>query len=451
MDTIVALATPPGRSAISLIRMSGEDALSLTRAMITGEFSPMPARSTLRLLTNPKSKQKIDQALITYFPGPHSFTGEDVIEVSCHGSPVIVRQIIDALLALGARLAGPGEFSLRALGAGKMNLSQAEAIRDLIMAQTDAASQHALRQLSGELSNRLQPVKDQLLNIIVVLESAVEFVEDDLPELETQRVASIIDNLIKELANMAASFNVGHWLRDGFKVTLVGRPNSGKSSLFNSLLRHERAIVTDIAGTTRDTLTEVINVEGIPVMLTDTAGVREATNEVEGVGIERTKRAMADADLLIVVVDGTVELTDEDYSFLNSTADHKRVIAANKCDLASFEDRLSSDIVRETIVVNVSAKEELGLDNLRSAMVGPFIDTSSNGSSVLITDARHHDLLLRSVAALESSRKSIDAGASEELVLVGLHNSLRFLDEITGETTTEDVLSRIFATFCIGK
>src|SRR3954451_7567428 len=254
MDTIVALATPPGRSALSLIRMSGDEALSLARAMINAEFSPAPARSTLRLLTNPKSNQIIDQALITYFPGPHSFTGEDVVEVSCHGSPVIVRHILDALLSLGARLAGPGEFSLRALGAGKMNLSQAEAVRDLIMAQTDAAAQHALRQLNGELSSRLQSIKDQLLNVIVVLESAVEFVEDDLPELETQRVASTIEELIGQLASMAASFNVGHWLRDGFKVTLVGRPNSGKSSLFNSLLRHERAIVTDIAGTTRDTL-----------------------------------------------------------------------------------------------------------------------------------------------------------------------------------------------------
>src|SRR5436190_2600772 len=308
MDTIIALATPPGRSAIGVIRLSGKDALPFTRAILCDdEYSPTPAHAVLKQIRNPANGALVDQALITFFQSPNSFTGEDVIEISCHGSPVILRQVIDSVLGLGARLAGPGEFTLRALGTGKLNLSQAEAIRDLINARTEAAAQQALRQLSGELSSRLQPLKDRLLGVIVTLESAVEFVEDDLPEIETERIKATISELLSEIAAMASSFDSGHLLRDGFKVTLVGRPNTGKSSLFNRLLRTDRAIVTDIPGTTRDTLSEFLILEGVPVLLTHTAGVRESTNQVEGIGVERTRRAMADADLLLVVVDGAMD------------------------------------------------------------------------------------------------------------------------------------------------
>ena len=452
MDTIIALATPPGRSAIGVIRLSGKDALSLTRSILCDDqFSPSPARLLLKDIRNPATGDLIDQALVSYFQAPHSFTGEDVVEISCHGSTVILRQVIDALLRLGARLAGPGEFTLRALSAGKMNLSQAEAIRDLINAQTDVAARQALRQLSGELSARLKPLNDQLLELIVVLESAVEFVEDDLPEIETARIKESLQQLINEVARLASSFSSGHLLKDGVKVTLVGRPNTGKSSLFNSLLRNERAIVTDIPGTTRDTLSEVLNLKGLPVMLTDTAGVRESSNRVESFGVERTKRAMADADLLLVVVDGAADLTSEDLDFLRLTGEQKRVIAVNKLDLPTFQVQLRPELNGRSRVVNVSAKTSEGLEDLLEAILEPFVSTSSNEAGLLITDARHYDLLCRTQAELESSLRAITAGASEELTLVGMHNALRFLGDITGETTTEDVLSRIFATFCIGK
>ena len=452
MDTIIALATPPGRSAIAVIRLSGKDALPFARAILfDDQYSPTPGHAALKEIRDPSSGGLIDQSLVSYFHAPHSFTGEDVIEISCHGSPIVVRQVIDILLQRGARLAGPGEFTLRALAAGKMNLSQAEAIRDLINAQTNVAAQQALRQLGGELSAKLKPLKDQLVGLIVPLESAVEFVEDDLPDIETERIKDVLDQLVIATATLAESFSSGHLLRDGVKVSLVGRPNTGKSSLFNELLRVDRAIVTDMPGTTRDTLSEVVNIKGLPVMLTDTAGVRESSNQVESIGVERTRRAMADADLLLVVVDGSVDLTAEDLDFLMLTSRQQRVIALNKSDLPTFRDRLKSDLNIHSRVVRVSAKNSEGLEDLREAILEPFVSLSSNEGGLLITDARHYDLLCRTHAELESSRATIEAGASEELVLVGLHNALRFLGEITGETTTEDVLSRIFSTFCIGK
>lgn len=451
MDTIIALATPPGRSAIGVIRLSGKDALMLTRSLLGDQYRPKPGQTLLKDLRSPSTNELVDQALVSYFQGPHSFTGEDVVEISCHGSPIILRQVIDVLLRLGARLAGPGEFTLRALASGKMNLSQAEAIRDLINSQTDVAAQQALRQLSGELSGRLTPLKEQLVGLIVPLESALEFVEDDLPEIETERIKEVLLQLVEETAILAGSFSAGHFLRDGVKVTLVGRPNTGKSSLFNELLKADRAIVTDLPGTTRDTLSEVVNIKGLPVLLTDTAGVRESNNRVESIGVERTKRAMADADLLLVVVDGAVDLTTEDFDFLQLTTEQRRVIALNKSDLPTFRDRLKQELDLKSRVVNVSARDNEGLEELREAILEPFVSASNSEGGLLITDARHYDLLCRAQAELESSSRAIDAGASEELVLVGLHNALRFLGEITGETTAEDVLSRIFSTFCIGK
>jgi tRNA modification GTPase len=451
MDTIIAVATPPGRSAVGVIRISGPDTLKLIRVLCEPQFDPSPGRVLLKQIRNPSTGALIDKALVSYFQAPHSFTGEDVVEVSCHGSPIILRQLIDIMLSLGVRLAGPGEFTLRALSAGKMNLSQAEAIRDLVNAQTERAAQQALRQLSGELSTRLQPLKDRLLGLIVTLESALEFVEDDLPQVENQRINVELRRSVSEIEILIDSYSSGHLLRDGLRVTLAGRPNTGKSSLFNSLLKSERAIVTETPGTTRDTLSELLNVKGLPVILTDTAGVRESSNRVETMGVERTKQAMADADLLLVVVDGSTDLTTEDLDFLKLTAEQKRVIALNKSDLPTFRQRLNADINGESRVVNVSARSSTGLEALRDAIVDPFISSDANSGGLLVTDARHHDLLCRSKTELEGSCKLFDEKASEELILVGLHNALRFLGDITGETTPEDVLSRIFSTFCIGK
>ena len=449
VDTIVALSTPPGRSGIGVIRLSGPQSLEIARRLVHDEsFTPEANHVQLKSVRDLESNEILDRALITYFKAPHSFTGEDVIELSCHGSPVLLRQLVDAILTLDARLAGPGEFTLRALAHGRLNLSQAEAVRDLINAQTSAAARQAARQMNGELSTFLQPLKDTLLDIIVPLESSLEFVEDDLPDVAFERISQKLSDLSSNLKKLAATFRAGRLLRDGLKVTLVGRPNVGKSSLFNGLLVVDRAIVTSVPGTTRDTLSEVVNIQGIPVLLTDTAGVRTSDDQIEALGVERTRRAIADADLVVVVLDNSEPLSTEDKEVLAGVADCLSLVVFNKSDLPAAVHTINNQSLNG---LAVSAITGAGLEDLRAAIIGPFADRDSHDTGLLITDARHYDLLRRAQSALVAADSSLAQHLSEELILVGLYDALRYLGEITGETTPDDVLSQIFATFCIGK
>jgi tRNA modification GTPase len=450
-DTIVALITPPGRSGIGVIRLSGNTALEITRKLMSDEnFQPEPRYAVLKKVYEPESNSLIDETVITYFKSPQSFTGEDVVEISSHGSPIILRQLIDLCLKYDARQAQPGEFSLRALSNGRMNLSQAEAIRDLIDAQTVASARQAVRQLRGELSNQLQPLKDKLLNVIVVLESTLEFVEDDLPDFQAERIKENLLDIAAELNKTASTFRAGRLLREGLKITLAGRPNVGKSSLFNALLGHDRAIVTDIAGTTRDSLHEVLSIKGIPISLIDTAGLRETVDTVEKIGVERTKRVMADADLVIVVLDGSEDLNEQDKQVLSETESLNRIIVVNKTDLNNFGLENENSFNRSK-VVKVSAKTGEGLDELENSIVLPFVSQDIESQGFLVSDARHYDLLLRAKTEIENSVNLLENKISEEIILIGLHNAMRYLGDITGETTTEDMLTRIFSTFCIGK
>jgi tRNA modification GTPase len=452
-DTIVALATPPGRSGIGVIRLSGTRSLEIAQALIQDKHREAEShRVILKKLHDPVTGEVLDHALLTYFKAPHSFTGEDVVELSCHGSPVLLRYLIDVILSFDARLAGPGEFTLRALSNGRLNLSQAEAIRDLINAQTKAAAQQATRQLGGELSARLQPIKNTLLDIIVPLESALEFVEDDLPEVSINQIKAKLSGLIKNVEELASTFSAGKLLRDGLKVTLVGRPNVGKSSLFNGLLVLDRAIVTAVPGTTRDSLSEIINLQGVPVLLTDTAGIRASMDEVESLGVARTRRAIADADLVIIVLDGSQPFVQEDKDVFDEVAESSYLIVFNKSDLNSFKRYSPENLNNPPIAaLSLSAKTGAGLDALRTAILEPFATFDTNDNGLLVTDARHFDLLQRTQSALNSSLDLLKEHASEEIVLVGLYDGLRLMGEITGETTPDDVLSQIFATFCIGK
>ena len=451
-DTIVALATPLGRSGIGVIRLSGENSLGITRKLIRDEnFNPKPRLSTLKKVYDIENGEIIDEVIITYFKSPQSFTGEDVIEISCHGSPVLLRQVIDFCLKLDARMAKPGEFSLRALANGRMNLSQAEAIRDLIDANTIASARQSIRQLRGELSNELQPLKDDLLNVIVILESALEFVEDDLPDFQTDSIKSKLSNIAEKAEKMASTFQAGKLIREGLKVALVGRPNVGKSSLFNALLGQERAIVTDIPGTTRDQIHEKFTINNIPISLIDTAGLRETKDTVESIGVERSKRLMADADMVIVLLDSSQNLTVEDFEILESSNELNHIIAINKIDL-NGKGKIKSQIPNpKPQIVEVSAKTGEGLENLQNAIIEPFNPIEIEKDGFLVSDARHYDLLLRTKIEIENSLALFENKVSEEIVLIGLHNAMRYLGEITGEVTTEDILTRIFSTFCIGK
>lgn len=448
MSTIVALSTPRGRGALGVIRLSGPDAIAIAHRMGVREVEDR--RAALTTLVRPRDNEKLDQALVTCFHAPHSVTGEDVVEISCHGSPAVIRNVIDTTLELGAELAGPGEFTLRALSNGKINLAQAEAIRDLIAAQTDAAVRQASRQLNGELSNALAPLKEKLVEVIVVLESALEFVEDDLPAFRAQEIEEELVEVSAGVEKLARTYAAGRLLKEGIKVAIAGRPNVGKSSLFNSLVERERAIVTDVPGTTRDTLSEAIDLEGIPVILTDTAGVRETTDGIETLGIERTRRAMGDSDLVLVVLDGSTELGPSDHDLLNQTEHARRLVVRNKSDLPEF-NATSTSCIAELQPINVSARTGEGLATLRSAILSRLNKNGIDEGSLLITNARHYDLLCNAQRELVEARAALQVKHSEEVVLAPLHNALRFMGQITGETTTEDILSEIFATFCIGK
>jgi tRNA modification GTPase len=457
LQTIVALATPAGRSGIGVIRLSGPEAVACARSLCADkDYDPAPRYALLKTLTDLETGEPIDEAILTYFKAPNSFTGEDVVEISCHGSPVLLRQVIDSCLRLGARLADPGEFTLRALANGRMNLAEAEAVRDLIDARTSASARQAVRQMKGEFSNRLQPIKDELLNVIVVLESALEFVEDDLPETQTEALRVRLEKIADDVGQMAATFKAGRLLREGLKVTLAGRPNVGKSSLFNALLGTERAIVTEVAGTTRDQINESFVVHGVPVALMDTAGLRETTDTVESIGVERSRRAVADADLVVVVMDASEPVSAEDVRVLESVEGLPHIVVVNKIDKIKTAEKALDDVRaaiqnRRGEIVPASAKTGAGIDALKHAIIHPFVSHERTDSGFLVTDARHHDLLVRTRDDVLSSIELLDRRASEELTLIGLHNALRYLGQITGETTTEDMLTRIFATFCIGK
>lgn len=448
MDTIVALSTPPGRSGIGIIRLSGPDALSIISGIIRDrEFDPEPRRASLCELLDPETGDVLDEALVTYFKSPNSFTGEDVVELSCHGAPVLLRKLIDIALDAGARLATPGEFTLRALKNGRLGLDQAEAIRDLINAQTEAAARQAVRKMKGELSTQLAPLKQKLIDIVVPLESSLEFVEDDLPDLAFEKIERDMIEAIANIRELAGSFQTGRLLKEGLKITLAGRPNVGKSSVFNRLLARERAIVTELPGTTRDTLQEVMNLRGVPVLLNDTAGVRDSRDTIEALGIERTRQAIVEADLVVIVLDGSEPLNSEDRRILTEVRDLPHIVVCNKMDLPEFE--LNGDEAKG--VLGISARTGAGLDELRAVMIDPFMSGDAGSDSLLITDARHFDLLRRAGDELVSSQALLKQRASEELILVGVYNALRYLGQITGETTPDDILSEIFSSFCIGK
>jgi len=444
MSTIVALSTPPGRGAVAIVRLSGPLSFSIIERLLHNDSNLQPRTASLRKIFKNESGELLDQVLITTFPGPRSFTGEDVVEISCHGSPAVIRQLLDLLLSCGARLAGPGEFTLRAVANGRMNLAQAEAVRDLINAQTEAAAKQAARQVNGELSSVLTPLKDRIIEVVVQLESALEFVEDDLPTIKTMALQETLAGVAAGVQRLVVSYKSGRLLSDGAKVAILGSPNVGKSSLFNELVRADRAIVTDKPGTTRDTLTETIDLKGIPLVLTDTAGLRETTDEIESMGIARTQRAMSDADLVLVVLDSAEPIGKAERELLSQTSNLRRLVVNNKWDLVG-----RSSVGSEGI--NVSARTGAGLEDLRLAILATLQAGANIDSSLLVTNARHYDVLVRVGAEVDIAIGALGDKLSEELILVPLHNALRLLGEITGETTTENILSEIFATFCIGK
>jgi tRNA modification GTPase len=452
-STIVAVATPQGYGGVGIIRLSGSQSVEMALKLLPSldKSQLVPQRVTLQKLIHPETSQVLDEVLITWFKSPASFTGEDVVEISCHGSPVILSEILRLLCLQGARLADPGEFSLRAFLNGRMDLAQAEAINDLIHSQTLYQAQLAARQLRGELSTQLRPIKESLTEMIVYFESSVEFVEDDLDGLEIERFKKRIDELTVTITQLISSYRLGRLVRSGIRLALVGKPNVGKSSLFNSLLGRERAIVTHIPGTTRDTITETCAIHGIPVELIDTAGIRETSDLVEKIGVERTRTAIAEADYVIAVMDASLPLESDGMEFLQQIS--TSLVVLNKCDLTpeSVTDTMAAKFIGRPFL-RVSALTGENIDALREAVYRDL--TESVGAVIeggIITSERHYAALEGSLEALQRAKSDLDSGLTEEIVLVNLHNALRSLGVITGETLIGDIINRIFLTFCIGK
>lgn len=441
-DTIAAISTPAGRGGIGVIRLSG----SLSHK-IACQLAPKCNPSRTRLaqfcsLQDPETSALIDQSIITFFKAPGSFTGQDAVELSCHGSPFVLSRVLQYCFTLGARPARPGEFTLRAFLNGKIDLTQAEAIRDLINAQSEYQARLAVRQMKGELSLYLQPLKEHLLEVIVHLESSVEFVDEALDTHSIDAIEAKLSEIREQLQRLSDSYRLGRLVREGLKLAIVGRPNVGKSSLFNALLQRDRAIVTDIPGTTRDSLIEASSIKGIPVHLIDTAGIRKSEDIVERLGIERSFSAIAEADLVLVVFDGTQPLSEEDLDILRHCHSTPHLIVLNKCDLGILERRDCAFIV--------SARTGEGIDKLQDGILSYLSGTESRNDT-LVLDSRHHSLISLALSEIRAATLRLREGFSEEVALFHLHNALRHLGEITGETTVEDLLGQIFSTFCVGK
>lgn len=515
-DTIVAVATPAGRGGIGVVRLAGPEAVKIASPMLRlkhalepgravfGELvscgAGTPARSTTAeggaavagstgkpassdpldagrtgvsaphnlashnlALHNPApDKQRIDEVVVTYFAKPHSYTTDDVIEISAHGSPVVLRHIVELCVAAGARLAEPGEFTMRAFLNGRLDLTQAEAVRDLIDSQTLYQAQVAAQQLGGALSRRLQPVKQKLVELIAALEAGIDFAEDDVSVMADSAILDRIAEVRAPLEQLRASFAYGKIVHEGLTLAIVGRPNVGKSSLFNRLVERERAIVTATPGTTRDLVTETVAIGGIPVHLVDTAGIRQSLDEAESIGIQKSKEALADADLVLVVLDVSQEISVEDEELLRLVEGRAAIVVGNKSDLRTRDSETdpktpTSPKTREKwgtlnfSSVSTSALTGLGVEELRAEILRQVGGDGPQVESGFLTNVRHQGLIGDSLAALDAAQVAVAGKIPHEMLLLDLYNALRPLDAITGATTTDDILNLIFSTFCIGK
>jgi tRNA modification GTPase len=446
-DTIVAISTPPGRGGLGLIRVSGgrSRAVAETILRFPAPVCWQPWRAQTAHLVD-RQEQTVDQVVVTFFAKPHSYTAEDVIEISCHGAPVVLRHAVERALEAGARLAEPGEFTLRAYLNGRIDLPQAEAVRDLIEATTLYQARIAAQQAEGSVSRRLAPLKEQLLELITLLEAGIDFAEDDISVAPSAEILRRLDPIEEGARTLAASFQYGNLVRAGLTLAIVGRPNVGKSSLFNALLEQDRAIVTEIPGTTRDLVSETAAIGGIPVKLYDTAGIRESAERVETLGIERSYQAMADADLTLVVVDLSLPAAAEDDALIGRARRQGRwLLVANKSDLPPAGTAIES-------AVRVSARTGAGIPRLREAILEAVAPRGVfEQQTGFITSLRHEQLLRESIQYLEKARAAAGAAIPHEMLLLDLYAALRPIDAITGATTADDILNRIFSTFCIGK
>jgi len=447
-DTIVAIATPPGRGGIGIVRLAGPEATTIAAPMLRLKHELAAGRAVFGAVIEPATGERIDEAVVTFFARPHSYTADDVVEISAHGSPVVLRHIVELATARGARLAEPGEFTMRAFLNGRIDLAQAEAVRDLIESQTLYQAKVAAQQLEGALSRRLQPIKKKLVDLVAVMEAGIDFAEDDVAVLRAAEIIARVREIQVPLEQLRASFAYGKIVHEGLTLAIVGRPNVGKSSLFNRLVERERAIVTATPGTTRDLVTETVSLGGIPIRLVDTAGIRRSTDEAESIGIRKSYEALSEADLVLVVLDSTRDVSAEDRELLQAGQSRRAIAVANKSDLAPNANvQLDGSRIFKT-----SAITGAGIDSLRQAILEDVSGRSAGEPEAgFLTNIRHQRLVEESLNSLAAAGLAAQRAIPHEMIMLDLYGALRPLDAITGETTTDDILNLIFSSFCIGK
>jgi tRNA modification GTPase len=443
----VALSTPLGRSGIGVVRVSGSAAESIGRTFFKSSSELRHRRAAVGRWESADG-EVVDEVVGVLYKQPHSYTGEDVLEISAHGSPLVLNRIIRMIQSAGARTAMPGEFTLRAVAHGKLDLIQAEAVREFIEAQTDGQARIALRQIEGAVSKRLSPLKNRLVGLIAHLEAGIDFAEDDVELPNTMQSADELFQIRTALDELRRTYTYGRLLTVGVRIVIAGRPNVGKSSLFNRLILMDRAIVTEIPGTTRDVLAESSELNGIPVRFFDTAGVRETVDHVEQIGVSRTLETLAEADLVLLIIDGSSRIEEEDRGIRERIKGLPHLIVANKRDIASDVD----PVLEELRPIWISARTGEGLETLREniARVLGSDRAQSFGESILTT-ARQNESVSSAMDSLAAGETALRNGTPHEMALLDIYQALSYLNELTGETTTEDILGRIFSTFCIGK
>ena len=459
-DTISAIATPNGEGGIGIIRLSGPLAIPISAVL----FHPSRQISDFKSYTihhgqviDPESNQVVDEVLLNVFRSPKSYTTEDMVEFNCHGGSIILRRVLELTLKHGARIADPGEFTKRAFLNGRIDLAQAEAVIDLIQAKSDIARQMAVDQLGGKLSQTIASINDQIIGLLAETEAMVDFPDEDLDFMDFSKILQSSKEIRLALDELIATADDGRIIREGINCAILGKPNVGKSSLLNALLETDRAIVTEIPGTTRDTIEESVSISGIPLNLIDTAGIRETDNLIEQHGVERSKSFLAEADLLLVMISAADPMDNVDIDLLHSTVDRKAVIILNKIDLPMRTLPVQvKEQVQNKQIIETSVLHSKGVENLKSAILTEVLVSHDVGDprtsvSTIVTNVRHYDALRRAKADLSCAIDSLCQRQSPEFVALDLRGCLDQLGEIVGKTTNEDILGRIFSQFCVGK
>lgn len=451
-DIIVALATPPGVGAIGIIRLSGNGAIELVDLMFPSKQLINQQANTLHVGVLVDGDTKLDEVVVSLFKSPRSYTGEDVVEISCHGSSFILQQVIEACIKKGARLATPGEFTMRAFLQGKMDLIQAEAVADLIASGTKAAQETALNQVRGGFSNILAVLRDELIKFSALIELELDFSQEDVEFVDRKSLKELLLRISVTVSNLLQSFQLGNVIKNGVSVAIVGKPNAGKSTLLNSLLNENRAIVSSIAGTTRDTIEEVLNIDGILFRLIDTAGIRDGADEIEAIGVEKSREKMRSADLVVYLFDA-LEETKENVDTVQQellTVTKNWLMVGNKLDdIKQIETRAAYYQLEE--VVYISAKENKGLDQLRRKLTAKVTQGVINTENTIVTNARHFQSLQKVGQSIESINNGLENKLPGDLLAIDIRQCLHYLGEITGQISNEDQLDYIFSKFCIGK